>query len=85
MAKLLVFLFFFITAFFVPAWPLLLLVGLLYLVACLMARGSEPDGDGGVDPPDDKPPASPGGRWTNFTRSTRQATKPFRQTFPRSK
>jgi hypothetical protein len=85
MIKLLVFLFFFVAAFFVPAWPLLLLVGLLYLIAWLMPKGEDSEGGGGSEPPAETPPASPGGRWTNFTRTTRRATKPFRQTFPRSK
>lgn len=85
MIKLLVFLFFFFAAFFVPAWPLLLLVVLLYLIAWLLPGGGDSEGGGGNEPPPDPPPASPGGRWTNFTRTNRRATKPFRQTFPRSK
>lgn len=85
MIKLLVFLFFFFAAFFVPAWPLLLFVGLLYLIAWLLPRGGDSEGSGGSEPPPEPPPASPGGRWTNFTRTTRRVTKPFRQTFRRSK
>jgi hypothetical protein len=85
MLKLLVFLFFFFAAFFVPAWPLLLLVALLYLIAWILPGGRDSEGDGGNEPPAEPPPASPGGRWMNPTRATRRSTKPFRQTFSRSK
>lgn len=85
MLKLLVFLFFLIAAFFVPLWPLLLLVALLYLFAWILPGGRDSEEDGGGEPPAEPPPALPGGRWTNPTRATRRPTKPFRQTFPRSK
>jgi hypothetical protein len=77
MTRLGVFLAFFIAAFFVPAWPLLLLLAVLYLIAWMLSGGGDSSGSDDGDSPADPPPASPGGRWTNFTRRARRAAKPF--------
>jgi hypothetical protein len=85
MLKPIVFLLFFFAAFFVPAWPLLLLVGILYLVAWMAPKGGDSDGGGGGETPAEPHPTSPGGRWTKFTRTTRRASKPFRRALPQFK
>lgn len=84
MNKLALFTFFFIAGWFVPAWPLLLGVGLVLLIAYAMSRHdtNPPDDCGGADPPE-PPPAPPGGRWINFTRVARRTTKPFHKPYNR--
>jgi hypothetical protein len=61
MIKLTTFLMFFVAAFFVPAWPLLLFIGLIYLLALVTPRNGGPPSDregGSNDLPTYKPGAN---------------------------
>jgi len=78
MNRLAVFVFFFMLAWFVPAWPLLLVIGIIWLVAKFQSGGGkEPPDGGGEDRPE--PPTAGGGdqRWTPFRKTARRESKPF--------
>ena len=79
MNRLAVFALFFALAWFVPAWPLLLVIGVIWLVAKLQSGGGKepPPGEGGEDRPKPPPTGAGGQRWTPFQRSLRRESKPF--------
>ena len=60
MNRLAVFVVFFALAWFVPAWPLLLLIGVIWLVAKFQSSGDKepPPGEGGEDQPEPPPAAA---------------------------
>jgi hypothetical protein len=78
MTRLGVFLAFFIAAFFVPAWPLLLLLAVLYLIAWMLPGGGNPpdDNKGGDSPEPDSPIGGERG-WKTFRTSFQSSSKPF--------
>jgi hypothetical protein len=79
MIRLGVFLAFFFAAFFVPAWPVLLVIGVVWLIAKFQSDGGKepPPDEGGEDRPE--PPLAGGGgqRWSPFQRPMRRESKPF--------
>jgi hypothetical protein len=78
MNRLAVFVLFFILAWFVPVWPLLLVIGVIWLVAKLQSGGGkEPPDENGEDQPEPPPAGGVGQRWTPFRRSARRESKPF--------
>ena len=79
MNRLAVFILFFALAWFVPAWPLLLVIGVIWLIAKFQSGGDKepPPDEGGKDRPEMPPAGSDGQRWTPFQRSTRRESKPF--------
>lgn len=79
MNRLTVFAVFFILAWFVPAWPVLLVIGVICLVAKFQSGGGKepPPEEGGEDRPEPPPSGGGGQRWTPFQRSVRRESKPF--------
>jgi hypothetical protein len=79
MNRLAVFVVFFILAWFVPAWPVLLVIGVVWLIAKLQSGGGKepPPDEGGEDRPEPPPSGGGGQRWTPFQRSARRESKPF--------
>jgi len=79
MNRLTVFVVFFILAWFVPAWPLLLLIGVIWLIAKFKSGGDKelPPDEDGEDQPEPPPTREGGQRWTPFQRSARRESKPF--------
>ena len=63
MNRLAVFVLFFALAWFVPAWPLLLVIGVVWLIAKLQSGGGKelPPDEGGEDRPE-PPPTGGGGQ-----------------------
>jgi hypothetical protein len=74
-----VFVLFFILARFVPSWPLLFVIGVIWLIAKLQSgRGKEPPPDEGVEDRPEPPPDGGGDqRWIPFRRTARRESKPF--------
>jgi hypothetical protein len=79
MIRLGVFLAFFIAAFFVPAWPLLLRVAVLYLIAWMLpgGGGNPPDQNEGGDSPEPDSPIGGERGWKPFRRYFKSSSKPF--------
>lgn len=82
MLKLTTFLVFFLAALFVPLWPLLALIGLLYLAAWLAPGGGyKPPGDSDGNEPSDRPPPAPERWvWRDRYRIHRRPSTPFNAT-----
>jgi hypothetical protein len=79
MIRLGVFLAFFFAAFFVPAWLILLIVGVLYLIGWLLPDGREnpPDDNEGGDSPEPGSPIDGELLWKPFRWSFQSSSKPF--------
>ena len=79
MNRLAVFVLFFALAWFVPAWPLLLVIGVIWLVAKFQSGGDKepPPDEGGEERPVPPPAGGGGQRWMPFQRSARRESKPF--------
>ena len=79
MNRLAVFVVFFALAWFVPAWPVLLVIGVIWLIAKFKSGGDKelPPDEGGEDQPEPPPTREGGQRWTPFQRSARRESKPF--------
>lgn len=86
MNRLAVFAIFFIAAWFIPAWPLLLGVGIVWLIAVVMSNREAPDSPPNDDrgATDEPPPApAPDSRraWRPYQRTpARMDSKPFSHT-----
>ena len=79
MLKLTTFLVFFIAALFVPLWPLLAVIGLLYLAAWIAPGGGDnpPNERDEADPPEPPTPAPSRWSWRDRYRDTRRPCTPF--------
>ena len=78
MNRLAVFVLFFVAAWFVPAWPLLLVIGIVWIIAAFMSGKDNPPDEGGGDAEPESPPPSDFTRgWRMFHRKSRTSSKPF--------
>jgi hypothetical protein len=79
MLKLTTFLVFFIAALFVPLWPLLAVIGLLYLAAWIAPSGGDnpPNENNDADPPETPPPTPNHCSWRDRYRAQRRSCAPF--------